>query len=168
MYLQEKEVVAYIGIGSNIGNRQENLEKSIEEMKKMRSTCVNKTSSFYDTEPVGFVDQDRFLNAVVEIHTSLFPRELLNNLQQIEILLKRKKTRHWGPRTIDLDILFYGNHKIQEKDLVIPHERLTERAFVLAPMAEIAPSFVNPATGQKISWHLGELRIENEEEGVSP
>ncbi|MGV8165777.1 MAG: 2-amino-4-hydroxy-6-hydroxymethyldihydropteridine diphosphokinase, partial [Alkaliphilus sp.] len=80
------------------------------------------------------------------------------NLQQIETSLKRKKTRRWGPRTIDLDILFYGNHKIQEKDLAIPHERLTERAFVLVPLAEIAPSFINPASGQKISWHLDELR----------
>ncbi len=158
MYLQKKEVVAYIGVGSNIGNRQENLEKSIEEMKKMRSTRVSKISSFYDTEPVGFVNQDRFLNAVVEICTFLSPRELLNNLQQIEIVLKRKKTRRWGPRTIDLDILFYGNYKIQERDLVIPHERLTERAFVLVPLAEIAPFFVNPASGQKISWHLAELR----------
>ncbi len=159
MHSQEKEVVAYIGIGSNMGKRQENLEKSVEKMKKMRSTRVSKISSFYDTEPVGFVDQDRFLNAVVEIHTFLSPRELLVNLQQIEIALKRKKTKRWGPRTIDLDILFYDNRKIQEKDLIIPHERLTERAFVLVPLVEIAPSFINPASGQKISWHLDELRI---------
>ncbi len=133
--------VCYLGLGSNLGNRLSYLEKAIEMIKKLPLTQVKKISSIYETEPVGFKPQDYFLNCVVEISTDLSPHELLKKLQEIERLLgrNREKEIRWGPRTIDIDILFYGDLKIDTQDLKIPHPQVFKREFVLKPLREIAP-----------------------------
>lgn len=139
---------SFIGIGSNLGNKEENIRKAVELIKK--KCKILKKSSLYETEPIGFKKQDWFLNSVVEIETGLKPIELLEFLQSIEKNLKRAKTIKYGPRIIDLDILFYGNEILKEKNLVVPHPRLHERLFVLEPLKEIAPRFVHPVLKKKI------------------
>jgi 2-amino-4-hydroxy-6-hydroxymethyldihydropteridine diphosphokinase len=137
-----------VGIGSNLGNKEENIRNSI---KLIGEKCkILKTSSFYETEPVGCEEQGWFLNCAVEAETRLEPLELLEFLKSVEKRLGRAKTAKNGPRTIDLDILLYGNEIINEKNLIIPHPRLHQRLFVLEPLKEIAPELVHPAFGKNI------------------
>ena len=132
----------YLGVGSNLGDKRENIRKALG---LLREKCeVRAVSSLYNTEPVGFADQDWFLNAAVKIETELVPGDLRSFLRSIEERLGKKSVRKNGPRTIDLDILFYGNRTINELGLTIPHPRLHERLFVLAPLDEICPAFVHP------------------------
>lgn len=130
---------AYLGIGSNLGDKKENINSAIELLKDNDSITVTKVSSIYETEPVGYLDQDLFLNVVCEIETGLLPYELLDCCNQIEAQLKRVRLIHWGPRTIDVDILLYDDLKLQEERLTIPHPRMKERAFVIIPLMELAP-----------------------------
>ncbi|QZY54816.1 2-amino-4-hydroxy-6-hydroxymethyldihydropteridine diphosphokinase [Crassaminicella profunda] len=128
---------AYLGIGSNMGNKKENIQKSIELLKKHADIEVSQISSFYETAPVGYTHQDWFLNIVVEIATNLDPYALLSYCQDIEKTLKRKRIIRWGPRTIDVDILLYENFTSTDEKLIIPHPRMHERAFVMIPLYEI-------------------------------
>lgn len=140
---------AFIGIGSNIGDKEGNIRNAI---KLMKGKCkVLKTSSLYETEPVGYKWQDWFFNCAVEIETKLNPNELLEFLQSIERKLGRIKTIKNGPRTIDLDILFYDDLIINEKNLTIPHPRLHGRLFVLEPLKEIAPELVHPVFKKRVN-----------------
>lgn len=132
----------YIGIGSNLGQRKKNIELAIDKINRLSETKVAKISSVIETLPVGGPKQGKFLNAAIEIKTGLSPRKLLACLQEIEHGLGRKRVVKNGPRTIDLDILFYGDKKIKEKDLVVPHPRIKERQFVLVPLKEIAGNIV--------------------------
>lgn len=150
-------ITAYLSLGSNLGNRQENLEKAIQLIKEKQEIQLGQVSSFYETEPVGYVDQDWFLNAVIEISTSLSPQELLGVAGEVENQLARVRTIRWGPRTIDVDILFYGEQMVVEENLEIPHPRIQERAFVLKPLAEIAPDLIHPYYGQTIEDLLENL-----------
>ncbi len=157
MHLQE-EVICYIGMGSNLGDRSKNLESAAAMMDKIEGTRLARFSAVYETEPVGFKEQGYFLNCVAEIFTVLPPRRLLAELNNIESLLKRERLIPLGPRTIDLDILFYGHKIIHEQEtLIVPHQRLTERFFVLVPLAELAPDLIHPETGKSMSRHLIEL-----------
>ena len=132
--------ISYIGFGSNLGNRRENIEKAIELLKKEEGVEVRKISSLYETDPVGGPPQGKFLNGVAEVKTSLTPRELLECLKKIEKDVGRKPGKvRWGPREIDLDILLYGDGSIDEPDLKIPHPEMHGRDFVLKPLSEIAP-----------------------------
>ena len=131
--------IAYIGIGSNVGNRARNIVKALEKVRESPHVKIKVVSSLYETEPVGYKDQSWFLNGAAEIETDLSPRELLGLLKNVESRLKRKSTIRWGPRIIDLDLLIYADLKYQDDALSIPHPRLSERAFVLAPLSEIAP-----------------------------
>lgn len=138
----------FVGIGSNLGDKEGNIRNAINLMKgKCR---ILKLSSLYETEPVGYENQDWFLNCVAEIETKLNPNELLEFLQSIEKKLGRVKTIKNGPRIIDLDILFYGDKIIKEDSLTVPHPRLHERLFVLEPLKEIAPEIVHPVLGKSI------------------
>lgn len=130
-------ITCYIGIGSNLGDRREYIDKAIKLLDKNNGIEVRRVSSIYETEPVGGPPQGKFLNGVVEIDTELKPGELLKALADAERMLGRKRSVKNAPRTIDLDILFYGNEKIKEKNLVIPHPRIHGREFVLRGLREL-------------------------------
>lgn len=130
---------AYLSLGSNMGDRLELLKKAVHMLNEHEAIQVEVVSSVYETEPVGLTDQPAFLNIVVEITTSLTPVGLLRECQQIEENLDRVRVIRWGPRTIDLDILLYNHENIETETLTVPHPRMHERAFVLVPLAEIAP-----------------------------
>jgi len=133
------EVEAYIALGSNMGNRLENIQNAIKAISMIQNTRVVEYSKIYETDPVGYVEQDKFLNMVIKIKTCLNPWVLLENLQKIEIMLKRERLIRWGPRTIDLDILTYDNLVLNHPKLTIPHPEMLKRAFVLIPLRDIDP-----------------------------
>ncbi|PKM78875.1 MAG: 2-amino-4-hydroxy-6-hydroxymethyldihydropteridine diphosphokinase [Firmicutes bacterium HGW-Firmicutes-13] len=151
--------LAYLGLGSNLGDRISYLNKAVDILNSHEHISVIKVSSFYETDPVGYEEQGKFMNCVVLCETELSPYELLKYIQKIEITLKRVRTIRWGPRTIDVDILMYGDLEINdEPHLVIPHLRMTEREFVLTPLAEIAPEAVHPSTGSTAAELLKKLK----------
>ncbi len=135
-------VIAYIGLGSNMGDSKDLLSRAIGMLAE--AVRVTKVSSLYRTEPVGFREQEDFLNAVAEIETDRSPESLLDLCRSVEDRLGRRRSVRWGPRTVDLDILLYGDRAVNSPELVIPHSRMAERKFVLAPLAEIAPGAVHP------------------------
>jgi 2-amino-4-hydroxy-6-hydroxymethyldihydropteridine diphosphokinase len=148
--------LAYIGIGSNIGDRAANCLHAIEYLAE--TGRIIGVSSLYYTEPVGLKAQEDFINAVVALETDSKPAELLAACRDIEDRLGRRRTVRWGPRTIDLDILLYGDLVMDQPDLVIPHPLMAARKFVLAPLAEIAPEAVHPVLHKTTAELLEELR----------
>jgi len=138
---------AYIGLGSNLGDKAGYLKKALELLDAAPGVRVKKVASFYRTEPLGVTGQDWFLNTVAEIETSLSPGDLLDLLLDLEARLGRVRTGRWGPRTLDLDLLLFGDEEIQSARLTVPHPRLAGRAFVLVPLAELAPDLVIPGHG---------------------
>jgi 2-amino-4-hydroxy-6-hydroxymethyldihydropteridine diphosphokinase len=130
-------MLCYIGIGSNLGDREKYIESAIEKLRAIKGIEVKRTSNIYETAPVGGPRQGKYLNGVLELETELEPRELLGKLQAIENELGRKRLVKNAPRTIDLDILLYGDKKIDEPGLRIPHPRMLEREFVMKPLKEI-------------------------------
>ncbi|MDN5333352.1 2-amino-4-hydroxy-6-hydroxymethyldihydropteridine diphosphokinase [Sphaerochaeta halotolerans] len=144
------EVLAFIALGSNLGDKEKNLDQAIAELGKTEGIIVIAVSSFRETAPVGYTDQPNFLNGVVGIKTALTPYQLLKRCNEIEQSLKRVRLIHWGPRTIDLDILLYGNLIQQEEKLTIPHPRMLERGFVMQPLCEIAPLAIHPQCNKTI------------------
>lgn len=127
-----------------MGERQENLKRAIEALDSTDDIDVTRVSSIYETKPVGYLDQPDFLNLVVEIDTTLVPTELLSRTKSIEKRLQRRRDVHWGPRTIDLDILLFDSLEMVEADLKLPHPEVRKRAFVLVPLAELAPDLELP------------------------
>ncbi|MGM0754421.1 MAG: 2-amino-4-hydroxy-6-hydroxymethyldihydropteridine diphosphokinase [Bacillota bacterium] len=148
---------AYISLGSNIGDREYYLEKAINIIGSHGKIEVTKQSSLYETDPVGFTEQGKFLNMVIEIRTSLSPETLLHQCLQVEIDLGREREFKWGPRIIDLDILLYDHEKIESKNLLIPHPRMQERAFVLIPLLEVAPHVEHPSFNAPFAEFLDEI-----------
>jgi 2-amino-4-hydroxy-6-hydroxymethyldihydropteridine diphosphokinase len=150
---------AYIALGANLGNRRENIEAAIEQLRATSGVFVGKTSSLLENPAVGGpAGSPAFLNAVVEIETTLSPRQLLDRLLQIERSLGRERREKWGPRLIDLDLILYGDQILAEPDLQVPHPLMHERRFVLEPLAQIAPQAVHPVLKKKIAELLDELR----------
>lgn len=141
--------IAFIGIGSNLGNREENCNKAIELLMES-GVKVSRRSSNIETEPWGVKVQPKFINIAVEIETGVEPKELLRLLKKIESEMGRLTTFRWGPRVIDLDILFYDDLVIKTPDLEIPHPGIKDRDFVLRPLAEIAPDLVHPILKKSI------------------
>lgn len=152
------EECAYIGLGSNLGDRELKLLMAIAELGKLAGTRVTAVSPFYETEPVGGVPQENFYNAVVRLATTLAPMDLLDELKRIESsVFKRGPSERWGPRSMDLDILLYGDLVFTCERLTIPHPRLVERRFALQPLADIAPDLVHPSLGKTIAGLLAGL-----------
>jgi 2-amino-4-hydroxy-6-hydroxymethyldihydropteridine diphosphokinase len=131
------EVLAYVGLGSNLGNPESQVKTAIEALAGLPQTCLQDRSSLYRSAPMGPQDQPDYVNAVVLLRTALEPEVLLDKLQGIERAQGRVRTQHWGPRTLDLDILLYGQCVVATARLKIPHPGIVERSFVLYPLAEI-------------------------------
>jgi 2-amino-4-hydroxy-6-hydroxymethyldihydropteridine diphosphokinase len=146
----------YLGLGSNIGEREQALQKALDRLGDA-GVHVKRVSGVYETEPIGLADQRWFLNLVVEAETDLLPLQLLGRLQKIEVELGRRRATSQGPRTIDIDILFFGSFVIQAGRLVVPHPRLHERRFVLAPMVELTPDLRHPVFRRTMRDLLGSL-----------
>jgi len=140
--------MVFLGLGSNIDDKEEHIRKALTLLANICK--VRRTSHLYLTEPVEYPEQDWFLNCVVEVETDVDPKKLLSSIKSIERKLGRTKTVKKGPRIIDIDILFYGDHVIKTKDLVIPHPLMQERLFVLQPMMDINPDFVHPVLKKSI------------------
>lgn len=146
---------AYLGLGSNVGDRLEQLESAIKILDNVDGVQVSQISPVYETEPVGYVEQPNFLNLCVEVKTTLTPQQLLQQCFYTEQQLHRVRDIRWGPRTLDVDILLYENEIIEEETLTVPHPRMRERAFVLTPLNDIAADVVEPRT----QLSIGELVI---------
>lgn len=151
--------LVYLGLGSNMGDREANLERAIAALDA-RDLRFLRASSVYETEPVGFRDQRWFLNQAAEFETELFPLQLLARTARIERKLGRKRTVKNGPRTIDIDILLYGNAVVKTAELEIPHARYRERRFVLEPLAELNAAMRDPVTGQTMRAMLDAVRTQ--------
>ncbi len=154
-----KKNTAFLSLGSNLGNKLLFLKKAINEILNNKNIELLKVSSIYKTPPVGFENQDYFLNGVIKINTTFSPFELLKFLQNIEKNLGRKRIIKWGPRTIDIDIIFYSNWIIDRNNLQIPHPLMHERAFVLIPFNEIESDFIHPLLNKSVSTLLSELNL---------
>ncbi len=147
-----------IGLGSNLGEREQNLRSAVAALGRIGRVLA--VSPVFETEPMYHEGQDLFLNCVVSLETTLEPRALLEKLQSIEASLGRERRVRYGPRTVDLDILFYDALVISEPGLEIPHPRIAERLFVLAPLNEVRPEFVHPVLGVSVSKMLSALRTD--------
>lgn len=143
-------VDAYLGLGGNIGDREAQLTAAIEQLANHAQIEVVAVSPMYETKPVGYVEQPDFLNVCVHIKTTLEPHELLEVGLAVEANLHRVRDIRWGPRTIDIDILLYGDRIIETQALMVPHPRMTERAFVMIPLNDIASDVIEPRSGRVI------------------
>lgn len=148
--------IAFLGLGSNKGERISYLNKAVDMIKDIKKTKIIRTSSVYETEPWGVSEQEDYLNSVIEIETPLDARSLLIELKNIEKTLGRIDSRKWAEREIDIDLLFFENEIVDEGSLKVPHPQLENRKFVLVPMNEISPDFIHPVLGKKISELLNE------------
>ena len=148
---------AYVGLGSNLGDRLAYLRAGVNKLIADSCVQLQSTSSVYATAPVGVLEQPEFLNAVIAVATSLSPEKLLAQMQAIEDRHGRQRAVHWGPRTLDLDLLLFGDRRLRGDTLTIPHPHLTERCFVLSPLCEIAPTLKHPSTGERLSMLLETL-----------
>jgi 2-amino-4-hydroxy-6-hydroxymethyldihydropteridine diphosphokinase len=151
-----KRVVAYLGLGANLGNPTDQLQQALSLLHHSQGISVRRVSSLYETSPIGYVDQPNFYNLVAEIDTILSPTQLLSNTQKVEQLLHRVRKERYGPRTMDVDILLYEQRVVQLLELIIPHPRLSERAFVLVPLRELVGNITVP-NGEQLDFMIAQL-----------
>lgn len=156
------DVAAYIALGSNLGDRELNLLRAVAEIGKIPDSRITGLSPFYESSPVGLTDQPHFYNAVLKLVTALSPHSLLEQLQHIETaLFNRTRDIHWGPRTMDLDLLLHGDALLSDDILTLPHPRMGDRLFVLRPLHDIAPGLVLPGSGQTVEELLDALSTDD-------
>ena len=158
--IERKWNKVYIAAGYNLGDKEETLKEAIYKIDKRKDCVVTKVSNFYTTDPVGYEDQDQFVNCVFEINTLQTPSELMDTLLEVEKDFKRERIIRWGPRTLDLDIIFHNDIISYDEHILIPHPRAHERQFVMKPMCDINPYYVHPIYRKRvmdISSELGEL-----------
>jgi 2-amino-4-hydroxy-6-hydroxymethyldihydropteridine diphosphokinase len=155
--------IAYIGIGSNLGDKIAHCEKAISEILKIDQHKLLGRSSFFNTRPIGYTAQDWFVNSVIKIETDLEPIDLYRMLKTIETRLGRKETFRGGPRVIDLDLLLFDDRRIETEELQVPHPRFHERQFVLIPLSEIDPNLIHPILKKTVGELLEEIK---EDQGV--
>ena len=153
---------AYIGVGSNLGDKLQNCCKAIDLIDNIENCTVKTQSPFYRTEPVGVASQDWYVNGVICVETGLSAQDLLKSLLSIETDMGRVRKQRWESRIIDLDILLYGHHVIDEKNLIIPHPRMHIRKFVIMPMVQLDPDLVHPVLGRTMSELLDDLAEEGQ------
>jgi len=158
MEQRDRWTIAYIGLGSNLGNREGKLREALRELNGRDDVRVLRASQFHETEPVGGPPQHPFINAAAEVATPLPPQELLELLHDVENDFGRERNVRWGPRTLDLDLLLYGGRVIDSPDLQLPHPRMHKRQFVLAPLCELCPRRRHPQLGKEMRQLLSELR----------
>lgn len=159
--VERKWTEVYLSIGSNMGNKEENLDYVVECLKDNEYFKNVKASAFIETEPYGGVEQDSFLNGAIKLQTIMSPHQLLAYIHVLEQDKGREREIHWGPRTLDVDILFYEDKVISDDDLIIPHPDMVNRSFVLDPMAELAPHFIHPVTKKSILQMKNTLDSQN-------
>ncbi len=151
----------YLGLGSNLGNKIENLQNAVKRINLNDKIKIISYSSLYETGAVGYVDQDNFFNLVLKIMTYFSPLELLKEGKKIELQMGRKKNFRWGPRIIDIDILLYDNLIVNEKDFIVPHKELTKRDFVLEGLIEIDENLIHPVSKLKLKKYLTEIKTKS-------
>jgi 2-amino-4-hydroxy-6-hydroxymethyldihydropteridine diphosphokinase len=151
----------YLGLGSNLGARRQHLAHALLRLREIGR--VSRMSGVYETDPEGFLDQPLFLNLVVRLGTTLGPRQLLERIRSIEAERSRIRTFRDAPRTLDIDILLFGDQSVEDEGLTVPHPRMTERAFVLVPLLELEPSIIEPGTGRPYADYLADLELERTE-----
>ena len=160
--------IAYLSVGSNLGNREQNLKEAVRRASTLGRVVA--VSSFYETEPVEVTDQPWFLNCVLALETTAEPAQLMRELLRIEHEMGRQRLVKKGPRSIDIDILLFGNAVVNTPDLSIPHPEMTRRRFVLEPLAEIAPDLLHPVSQKTVTLLLAELapgqRVQKYEPGI--
>jgi 2-amino-4-hydroxy-6-hydroxymethyldihydropteridine diphosphokinase len=154
--------IAYIGIGSNMGDSQRNCREAIERTGALDECSVISVSSFYFTEPVGVKAQEWYVNGAVSVSTTMSAQDLLKALLQVELHMGRIRLEKWGPRVIDLDLLLYGQDIIDETDIKVPHPLMHMRKFVMAPMSELAPDLIHPLFGKSMMELLKEIEVNNQ------
>jgi len=157
----DRWTIAYIGLGSNLGDREATLRGALRQIDSRRDSVVTRVSAFHETEPVGGPPQGAFINAAAELATPLPPEGLLAVLHEVEDEFGRERTVRWGPRTLDLDLLLYGNCVIDTPELQVPHPRMHERRFVLQPLCELCPERRHPRLGKTMQQLLSELTDED-------
>ncbi|WP_297629699.1 2-amino-4-hydroxy-6-hydroxymethyldihydropteridine diphosphokinase [uncultured Clostridium sp.] len=156
--IERKRSISYLSIGSNIGDKEKNLKTAIDFIEEIQGVKVSKVASFIKTEPWGVVDQEEFLNGALEVETILRPKELMKKLLEVELKMKRKRELRWGPRIIDIDIIFFDDIISEDDFCVIPHPRMEDREFVLEPLNELCPNKIHPLLNKRVFRILSEIK----------